>query len=38
MIIPIYEKGDIQDPSNYRPITLLSSLGKVFTAVINARI
>ena len=35
-IIPIYkQKGETNDPSNYRPITLLSCMGKLFTAVIN---
>ena len=39
MINPIYKtNGDIKDPSNYRPITLLSCLGKVYTAVLNTRI
>ena len=39
MINPIYQnKGDIKDPSNYRPITLLSCLGKVLSAVLNTRI
>lgn len=29
-------KGDnTWDPKNYRPITLLSCLGKLFTAIIN---
>ena len=38
-IIPIYkQKGEIGDPSNYRPITLLSCMGKLFTAVINNRL
>ena len=35
-IIPIYkQKGQTTDPSNYRPVTLLSCMGKLFTAVIN---
>ena len=37
-IIPIHKKGDINDPSNYRGITLLSCLGKLFTNVINNRL
>lgn len=38
-IIPIYkQKGQTTDPSNYRPITLLSCMGKLFTAVINNRL
>ena len=38
-ILPIYKhKGNIQSPENYRPITLLSCLGKLFTAIINKRL
>ena len=38
-IKPIYKKkGNKSDPDNYRPITLLSCLGKLFTAVINDRL
>lgn len=36
---PIYKnKGDITKPENYRPITLLSSVGKVFSSILNKRI
>ncbi|MEW8546328.1 MAG: reverse transcriptase family protein [Candidatus Thiodiazotropha sp.] len=39
VIKPIFKKkGDPADPSNYRPITLLSCFGKLFTAIINTRL
>ena len=39
MIMPLYKnKGDKNDPDNYRGITLLSCLGKLFTACISDRI
>jgi hypothetical protein len=39
IILPIYKnKGNAQSPENYRPITLLSCLGKLFTAIINNRL
>ena len=39
MILPLYKnKGSVDDPDNYRGITLLSCIGKLFTAVINSRL
>ena len=39
MIQPIFKnKGSPSDLSNYRPITLISCLGKVFTQILNNRI
>ena len=38
-IIPIYKnKGDIEDPANYRPITLSSCLAKLFSLILNERL
>ena len=37
-IIPVFKKGDINDPQNYRGITLVSSLGKLFTNILNKRL
>lgn len=39
IIVPIYKnKDDSLDPGNCRPITLLSCLGKLSTAVLNHRL
>ena len=39
LIKPIYKnKGDINRPENYRPISLLSCFGKLFTHILNSRL
>jgi len=37
-VIPLHKKGDIEKVDNYRGITLLSTLGKLFTRIINNRL
>ena len=38
-IVPIYKnKGDVMDPDNYRGITILSCMGKLFTAILNNKL
>ena len=37
-INPIYKSGLKSDPSNYRGITIMSCLGKLFNSILNARL
>lgn len=38
IIIPLHKKGDRDNPDNYRGISLLSCVSKVFTGVLNSRL
>ena len=38
MIVPIHKDGARLDPGNYRGITLMSCLGKLFLSVLNSRL
>ena len=38
MIVPIHKDGSRMDPGNYRGITLMSCLGKLFLSVLNSRL
>ena len=38
IIRPIHKTGDLHSSENYRPITILSCFGKLFTAFLNARL
>ena len=38
VVVPIPKKGDLQDPDNYRGITLLSSAYKLFAKVVTGRL
>ena len=37
-IVPLHKKGDIKQVENYRSITLLSTLGKLFSRILNNRL
>ena len=37
-VIPIFKKGDSKSINNYRPISILSTLNKIFEKVLYARL
>ena len=37
LLVPLHKKGSVTLPDNFRGITLLSTLGKLFTRVLNNR-
>ena len=37
-VIPLYKKGSKQDPGNYRPVSILSSLSKILLILILIRL
>ena len=37
-VVPIYKKGDIEEPKNYRPISITSALSKIFETVLKDQI
>jgi exonuclease III len=38
LITPVYKSGDRDDVSNYRPISVLPAVSKIFEKIINARL
>ena len=37
-VVPVFKKGDKNNANNYRGITIISCLGKLFTKIMNNRI
>ena len=37
-VTPLYKKGSKDDPGNYRPISVLPVIGKVFEKLVNVRV
>ena len=37
-IVPIFKKGECDNPTNYRPISILTSFAKIFERIIYKRL
>ena len=38
LVVPVYKKGSSNDPKNYRGISLISCMCKLFTSILNSRL
>ena len=38
VVMPLFKKGSSDTPSNYRPISLISTVGKIIERVVNKRL
>ena len=38
VILPLFKKGEVNDPNNYRGISLCDISGKIFSSIINSRL
>lgn len=38
VVTPIYKQGDVTNPANYRPISLIPVIGKLFERLLDARL
>ena len=38
IVVPLYKKGEVNSPDNYRGISLLSMTSKIFTGILNKRL
>ena len=38
LVVPLHKKGSLNDVNNYRGITLLGCVGKLFTRILNNRL
>ena len=38
MIVPIFKKGDANDPNDYQGISLMSCFCKLFTSILNSKL
>ena len=38
IVTPVYKRGDVFDPNNYRPIAHLPTISKVFEKLINEQL
>ena len=37
-VVTLYKKGNVENPGNYRPISLLQSLYKIYASIIQSRL
>jgi hypothetical protein len=38
VLVPLFKEGSVEDTSNYRGISLISHVGKLFTSALNTRL